>query len=103
MKSFIVLVSLVLTTTSAALACEQMEAQFSGTVASIKRNTDAAVGGCLIRINVEAKNFNSHALCPIDIDDAISQDIRTQNCNLKVGDQLATYLVSKHWILHIED
>lgn len=80
-------------------ACPQMEAQVAGKIISITENRNE--GGCLVRIKFTS--FQSHALCPIDIDDAINADIRTNRCDLKVGDYVATYLISKKWKLQLED
>ncbi len=82
-----------------AQACPQMEAQIAGNITEIKENQNAQ--DCLVRIKFTS--FQSHALCPIDIEDAIKSEIRTDRCDLKVGDYVATYLVSKKWVLFLEN
>ncbi len=99
MKKTIVALALLLLQSSAAFAwadCTQMEAQFIGTVKSIRvEQIDKNVRDCFLQF--EFQFFSSSMTCPLDIDSAMVHELPLKNCAawIDVGSQLSGILVLK--------
>jgi hypothetical protein len=94
-----IILALALIQSSAAFAwsdCTQMEAQFIGTVKSIRvEKIDKNVRDCFLQF--EFQFFSSSMTCPLDIDSALVRELPLKNCAswIDVGSQLSGILVLK--------
>jgi hypothetical protein len=73
-------------------ACEQQEAQFIGNVknhSEIQRSETTSE--CFYEI--EYSMFNSSFICPLDIDEVLTEHFQDYECKLKNGDQVSGVIV----------
>jgi hypothetical protein len=96
MKKVICVLSVVLSSSIYSHACTQVEAQFIGTVKKVTK-TQAACS-----VQVQFSSYDSSAVCPLEIEEVLDQDVLTSRCDLNVGDAVSGILVNNGQKTYIE-
>ena len=79
---------------SLSLACSPREAQFIGLVESTRTVlTNQGEKECLFKISsTEMKYYGESFICPLDIDEVSSLELKDDSCTLKAGDSVSGVL-----------
>lgn len=86
---------------SADIACDQYEAQFSGVVTEVnqKRSTNGEV---VCRFKAQALTYNVSWVCPLPLVTLNLNYVVDSNCSKSVGDEVSGILVLRDGVIRLE-